>query len=348
MDFDDENWTFVLHGPDGSMVYGDQPGMQDMAGMTGMTAHCCCAGVDVTSSRAAGRLTLVVQRDLACDDCWVGAWRLMIAYRARAMDAMVMPVVGELMVPVAGWPTRGARYAGSLPGKRKRVVASRTVRVDAPANRLDSVPVGTNRGDGPSCSAVVNIYGRSRLQLDLVSEPVVELGQELTFRLHLDTVAGTPATTGALARMIGPAADVRRLVADARQKVPSWTRVPRSKDKTVDPALVLAWLEQQDPAVGAVVDSELEPAVHDDGPLHFHGGEAQVPGGTHLGVFVEGTYCPEHDAAAGGHDHGHGDHDHGAEPAPVVDDSSVPPGCDADCRLERFTRILSASTAVVE
>jgi hypothetical protein len=313
MDFDDANWSYFLHGPGGSMAYGDQPGMHGMPAMGGMPGHgadhCCCAGVDVTSSRAAGRLSLVVQRDLACDDCWVGAWRLMVAYRARTMDAMVMPLVGELVVPVAGWPTRGSRFAGALPGKRKRVVASRNVVVAAPANRLDSMPLGTNRADGPSCTAVVTIYGRSRLRVDLVSEPVVKLGEELTFRLHVDDVGGSSATTGALARLVGPAADVRRLVADAGTNVPSWTRVPHSRDKAIDPALVLAWLEQKDSAVGAVVDIELEASVHGDGPMHFHGGKAAVPGGTHLGVFVEGTYCPDHNTTS----HDHTNHDNGAD-----------------------------------
>jgi hypothetical protein len=84
MDYSDANWSYALHGPDGSMIYGDAIGHRMMA-----MDHTCL--VDVTATRSDGRLTLVLQRDLADDDCWIGAWRLMVAYRTRQLDAMLMP-----------------------------------------------------------------------------------------------------------------------------------------------------------------------------------------------------------------------------------------------------------------
>ncbi len=153
MDYSDANWSYALHGPDGSMIYGDATGHR----MMGMD-HTCL--VDVTATRSDGRLTLVLQRDLADDDCWIGAWRLMVAYRARQLDAMLMPLIGELMVPVAGWPTRGSRYARATQQGAKQPPL-RNIRF-APANRLDTVPIGTNRNDNQAETAVISIYGRTR------------------------------------------------------------------------------------------------------------------------------------------------------------------------------------------
>ena len=122
MDFDDDSWSFALVGPHSTTVYGDHHGATLDDPHTG---HACgCFGtVNVTASRANARLTLVLQRDGAGAHCWVGQWRLMVAYRARRMDAMVMLGIGELIAPVAAGPTRGARLARLLTAPAARTPA---------------------------------------------------------------------------------------------------------------------------------------------------------------------------------------------------------------------------------
>ena len=91
-----------------------------------------------------------------------------------------MPLIGELMVPVAGWPTRGSRYARAT-RRRARQPALRNIRF-APANRLDTVPIGTNRNDNQAETAVITIYARTRLRIELRADrDVVTTGEGLTF-----------------------------------------------------------------------------------------------------------------------------------------------------------------------
>jgi hypothetical protein len=101
-----------------------------------------------------------------------------------------------------------------------------------------------------------------------------------------------------------------------------------------------------------VRDVELVVVAHDEGAPHVHADQSDVPGGYHLGVFISGAYCPDHsatDPAQAGHDHAAaGEHDHGSPGGPGPGTDLIPPGCDADCPLEQFTRILNASAAVVD
>jgi hypothetical protein len=55
-----------------------------------------------------------------------------------------------------------------------------------------------------------------------------------------------------------------------------------------------------------------------------------------VGLYVEGTYCPEHGTASTGHNHD----DQDAHPAQREDI------CGPDCALEHLTRLLTASAAV--
>ncbi len=82
---------------------------------------------------------------------------------------------------------------------------------------------------------------------------------------------------------------------------------------------------------------------------------AAVFGGYYLGVFVSGAYCPDHSADDPAEDHeehddhaGADEHHHGGAGGPGPGTDLIPPGCDADCPLEQFTRILNASAAVVD
>jgi hypothetical protein len=139
------------------------------------------------------------------------------------------------------------------------------------------------------------------------------------------------------------------------KRIPAAARLPASVGLAFDAPRMLARMERDDAKLARVVDREVAVATHGQAP-HVHVDDVKVPGAQHLGVFLSGTYCPEHSAGEG-HDHGdhahddhdaahddHGaaDHDHGG-----AEEAGLPPGCDPDCPLEPFSRILSASTAVV-
>ena len=231
----------------------------------------------------------------------------MVAYRACQLDAMLMPLIGELMVPVAGWPTRGSRYArATRQGANQPPV--RNIRF-APANRLDTVPIGTNRNDNQAETAVITIYGRTRLRIELRPDrDMIKIGEELTFRLETTALLGTSANGQSFARMISPAIDVRKPFSDLAAKPPRTLRLRGSKDR-LDAGLAPASLQERNPEIGAVRDVELEVVTHDNGAPHIHAGQPDVPGGYYLGVFISGAYCPDHGANDPAEDHDdHDDH----------------------------------------
>jgi tyrosinase-like protein len=332
MDFDDANWSFHLHGPGGYAVYGD--GADHAHGH----AHDGCAP-DVTATRSAGRLSLVLQRNNASAGCWVGSWQLMIAYRARRLDAMVMPNIGALLVPVAAGPVRGPRFARLLakPGAR---VATRNV-ARRPAHRLDVRPVSTNRNDREACNAVVNVYARSRLQLALeLRAQRLEAGSAFSIAIEPRVLQGNVTPTRSFARLLAPTQDLAAVVAAVpREDIPREAELKGSRALAFDPARVLAVLEKRKASVARLRDEELPVAVHERGPQHVHVEKTDVPGAYHLGVYVEGDYCPRHDRGAVD-DHGHAarhedDHGHDAGSA-----------CDDACAPERFLRLLTATVVV--
>ncbi|AMY07773.1 hypothetical protein LuPra_00954 [Luteitalea pratensis] len=94
-----------------------------------------------------------------------------ISYRSRGIGAMVMPVLGELPVPVQAGPPRGARYSRLLLAPKARV-AVRNVHTKA-AHALDDRPAGTQRDDQPACHVLVNIYARTLLRLALLPKATV-------------------------------------------------------------------------------------------------------------------------------------------------------------------------------
>jgi hypothetical protein len=76
-------------------------------------------------------------------------------------------------------------------------------------------------------------------------------------------------------------------------------------------ARVLANLEKENSKLTNMLDQEVQILQdHDDDTLQVHLEKAEVPGIYHLGVYVEGTYCPEHTHSQGNHVHNH-KHDHG-------------------------------------
>lgn len=328
MDFDDASWSYVLIGPDGVAIYSDGS----------MHSHGSAPGHGgrrpaVEAARGSGRLTLMIQRDGADYSAWVGAWQVMVGYRDRAMDGMVMVDVGELTLPVAAGPVRGPRWSGGGKPGNQRVPANRIVGRDALANL--SVPtLSTNRSEGPACSVVINVYARTRLALELVPEsPVVEAGKEASFELTGPVGVGTFTVDATVGRIIGPVVDLVARVRDVDlDELGRRVRLPaRLRDGKFDHGRVLAELEARDPELGAVRDEQARVVQHDGGPPHVHVGDTSIPGGYHLGMYVSGRYFPDGTVVPGDEHH---------HPAMARD-----PGSDTG---EPFSRILSASLGVVE
>jgi hypothetical protein len=334
MDFEDSNWSYHLEAPDGTIVWGDMP-----HGHAGPAAHSRLPAVTVR--RGDGRLSLMLQRDNAPSSTWVGRWRLMISYRARDLSAMLMVDISELLVPVAAGPIRGPRHARLL-GQQKRFAAPARSVTGVQRHALDVRAAETNSSGNQSAAVVVNIYAASRLRIELVpANDVVEAGKKIRIDLQPDVLSGVVSSSRSFARLIAPAVDVARLVARVKPKnVPKDALLEGSLSLKFDPARVLAHLEAEDPKIARVRDEVANVASH-DGASHIHLDPSDIAGVQHLGVYIEGAYCPQH-ATSGVHDHKHdggGAHDHPAK-------GKVKDACGPDCRCEHFTRLLNASVGV--
>lgn len=302
MDFQDDNWTFMLHGPGNRLVYGENAGHRHEA------CHHCCPGPHVSVKRANGRLSLMVQRGNTGYDCWVGNWQLMVAYKARRMDKMLMPELGEWLFPVSAGPVRGERYARLLLDPKARTA---TRNVHRPGmHGLDVAPSGTNASGREACSMLVNIYARTNLRLHLLPNAFTgNPGDELRIDLHADALFGKVEYHRAFARLISPAIDLKELIPEDKLKelLKKESRYSRKSDL----ALLLARIEKQE-KINFIRDKELELVSHNNGPLHVHEPETKIPGMYHLGVYVEGSYFSGDlpDPGHGGHagHSGHGGH----------------------------------------
>lgn len=329
MDFEDPNWSFQLIGPNGYAAYTD-----GIHHAHGGTAPHGSRMPHVTATRKDGRLSLMLQRDSADASCWVGAWELMIAYRARDMSAMVMADIGEMMFPVAAGPVRGPRYARLLQPVEKRV-AARSV-VSSPRHQLDVRPGSTNNDGKQACSIVVNVYARTRLRIELL-QPVnlADAGEHWEIVVGSDVLAGSVGHTRAFARLIAPAHDISSVVSQVKKtNIPKDALLKGSLSLRFDPAKLLATLERKSPKLAQIRDEEAHVVSHPGGPLHVHVKETPIPGVHHMGVYIEGAYCPEHGSQHGGHQHGAA---HAGDPTGK-----------GECRYERFTRLLNGSLAIVK
>ena len=330
MDFEDDNWTFHLHGPDGSIVYGDAAHQHTS---TGCKHHCC--EPDITATRANGRLSLVLNRNHMGDECWVGTWQLMVSYKSRGSGAMTMPKIGEFLIPVQAGPVRGPRYSRLLLSPKARL-AVRSVGGKA-MHPLDARTASTGRNENGACNAVVNIYARTQLRLTLLPKAALtERGSEIGFDVVNDLMSGSIAVGRSFARLLAPVQDLSIAI-----KPGDITAEARTEGESkFDAARVLARLEKRDRKIGLLRDEQLQVAQHGDGPLHLHITTADVPGPYHVGLYVEGVYCPKH----GGGQDGHGGH--GGHGGATQRTSGMPPGCGPECTLQKFTRILTSSVAV--
>jgi hypothetical protein len=336
MDFVDDNWTYGLHGPGGLTLYGKaEHGHGD-------ECHHCCPAPEVTASRSDGRLTLMIQRGNAGKHCWVGRWQLMVAYRSGKADGMVMPEIGEWLFPVTAGPVRGARFSKLLTHPRKRVAKRNVFR--RALHRLDSMPVSTNSNDREACDVVVNVSMRTRLRLELAPRKrVTSTGDELAFDVHADVLTGNVSGIKGFARLVAPTVDFGMLASRVRpDELPERARLADSKSFAFDPAHILAILEQREPKLFAQRDEEVEVAIHGDGAPHVHVKRTEVPGTYHLGVYLEGFYCPEHARSSSGA------HDHASAPArdPAHAHATAESCCGPDCDPEFFTRLLTTVACV--
>lgn len=334
MDFKDSNWMYMLHAPNGTMLYGDRHGHGGHGAHDG--CHHCCPSPDITARRSNGRLTLVIQKGNTGHDCWVGRWELMVAYKTRTVDRMMMPDIGELMFPVAAGPIRGSRYARLLVDPRQRMA---TRNIAAPVRHgLDGRAAGTNSNDNPACHVLVNIYGRTRLKLDVLAQNmIVQRGQEIKWSVKPDISLGSLQYHKTLVRFTSPAFDLSRAL-PPEKVLAIITRLEQSRrySRKLDVALLLALFEKNDCDISFVTDKQGEVVSHDGGPLHQHLHETNIPGLYHFGIYIEGAYYPTVAASSPAH-HGHGNT---GDPSHHTDQFANAAG-------EMFTRILNITVAVV-
>lgn len=325
MDFQDKNWSFTMHGPDGQIVYGDEHEHPHSG------CHDCCEKPYITSRRSNGRLSLIIQRGNTGKNCWVGNWRLMISYKAKQLDKMLMPSIGELLIPVAAGAIRGERYSRLLISQKLRK-PSRSIAKNR-QHGLDTRPISTNSDNSDACNAVVNIYARTHLKTDVLFDRMIKPGDELKFVIKAHSLSGGAiANQKGFARVISPAFDVADIL--PKDKVMDMVKQLETSKRfsaKMDTALLLARFERDKKFVDFIKDSEAEIVIHGDSPMHSHIADTKIPGMYHLGICIEGLYLPGGGNAIATDDHHH---------------SAALQGDDDD--YEAFSRLLNISVAVVK
>ncbi len=307
-DFENENWKFMLHGPNGYVLYGDHKNHEH-----GESCHHCCPSPHVTSKKSDGRLTIMVQRGNTAKHCWVGKWELMIAYKTNKMDGMVMQSLGELLFPVAGGPVRGPRYSRLLNDSKKRT-ATRNIFTKS-RHGLDMMALSTNRNKNDACNILVNIYARTNLKVGLNPKSlIVKPGEELSIHVNVQANVGGVIDQSGFARMVAPAFDIFKLLPkDKVDRIIKELEDPKNgKDDPkrkkcrpeLDIALILGKLEKEKDELEFSKDSEIKVVSHEGGPMHVHVKDTEVPGTYHFGVYIEGTYAPNATSDKKGHEHG--------------------------------------------
>ncbi len=331
MDFQDKNWSFVLHAPNGQVLYGTE----DHQHSEGHCNHCCTLP-DITSKRSNGRVTLVIQRGNTEKECWVGTWELMIYYKTKQTDAMMMMELGELLFPVAAGPVRGAKYSRLLTEVKNRI-ATRNV-VKASRHGLDNIAASTNSNSNEACTMVVNIYGRTNLKMNLhTGSVVVKKGEEFKISVDMDINTGSVKNGRGFARFISPAFDMEDILPrETVIKIIRQLESARRPGKKFDIALLLAHFEKERKNAVFTKDNQGKLVSHDGGPFHLHMQETGIPGLYHFGVYLEGLYFPKTAAIVNDH------HDH------QVMHSSMDMNNPGDEEGELFTRILNITVAVTK
>lgn len=336
MDFKDRNWHFMLHAPNGEVLFGSDKSHEHEG-----SCHHCCPTPHITSNRSDGRLTLIVQRGSTGKDCWVGRWELMISYKTEQLNSMLMLELGELLFPVSAGVIRGPRYSRLL-NQPVRRVATRSIFTKS-QHGLDIRAVSTNRSDNDACNMVVNFYARTNLKIEMDLEALlVKPGEEIKIGINAHATFGSVQDLNGFARMVAPAFGIAELL--PRDKVDEIIRkledTKRDKDgykdkkrrPELDIALILARLEKEKDGLQFIKDAEIPVVSHEGGPLHIHVQDTQVPGTYHFGIYVEGTYSPNAQSATNSHGHGHGNIE-----TPAMDHTDI----------ENFSRLINISVGVV-
>jgi len=170
---------------------------------------------------------------------------------------------------------------------------------------------------------------------------LVDAGTGWEVTIGSEVLVGKVVSSHAFARLVAPINDIATLVSKVKlADVPREALLKGSESLRFDPARLLAMLEKKNPKLALIRDEEVKVVSHHEGPLHIHVAETSVPGLHHLGVYVEGVYCPEHSSTESDHDH---DKRHGTEHA-----DNEPCVCGPVCSYERFTRLLNTSVPLTK
>ena len=326
MDFQDKNWSFMLLGPNDQVLYGNENGHH------GNSCHHCCTAPDITSSRSNGRLSLVIQKGNTEKACWVGKWQLMISYKAKQMDKMMIPELGELLFPVAAGPIRGARYSRLITDQKRRI-ATRNI-FKKSRHGLDVMAVSTNSNSNEACNVVVNIYGRTNLKMDLhLEEVMIKQGEEFKVSIKTNINFGSIKNQRGFARIISPAFDIADILPkDKVAELIKQIETSKRYSNKMDIALLLANYEEEKKSLEFIKDSEGKVVSHKGGSLHMYIDDTNVPGLYHLGVYVEGLYFPNTESK---------NNDHGTHDGTCINVVKNEVG-------EEFTRLLNITGVVIK
>jgi hypothetical protein len=105
--------------------------------------------------------------------------------------------------------------------------------------------------------------------------------------------------TRTFARLAAPVVDVAAAVgAVTPTQIPKDAALEASTVLKFDPAKVLAALEKRSRRLGRLRNEELRVDVQQDKAIPLRVAKTDVPGAYHVGVYLEGTYCPLHAHAA--------------------------------------------------
>jgi hypothetical protein len=319
MDFSTKNWSYALKSPNGDILYGNDHHTDHLS------CHHCCPMPLVTSRVSNGRLTLVVQRDHAPKHCWVGQWQLMVAYKTRQMDKMMMPVLGELIFPVSAGPIRGNHFNRLLTNPKQRKATRNMIEISR--NALDTRAVGTNSNDREACNVVVNIYARTNLKLDLTSgKSIQKIGNPLDIGLFASTNLGMVEISDTYARLISPSFNINKII--SREEI---LKLKYKADKykrysnRYDPAITIAKRLRKEENNALILDKVVNFEKLKGMKWKLEAGKVETPGVQHIGLMVSGVYHPGFKDLTEGHCCNE-NHDH----------------------AESFTRILNCSIAVDE
>lgn len=282
MDFTDPHWSFKLIGPDDYVLHGKNNGKD-------VTCDCEKRRPQVNFKRSNGRLSLFVQRDSASDDCWIGRWQFIVAYKSKDMSHMMMMPDGAMLAPVSTGPLRGPRYFRPL-SKRGQRSAARLVN-NANTHALDLIPPMTSADKNDACNALVNIYTRTRLKVNLISN----LAKNSSFQIQASASVGTVSALKAYGRYFSPQEDMVKLFSKLDSKITKGTSLRGSTSLKYDTSKILAKLESEKPGLFKLNDEIVKFKTGKDGQATAKVDKKKVPGVHHIGVMIEGVYHPDGD-----------------------------------------------------